>query len=93
MWKEDRYHGAGILIASNKYHFSGDFVNGERTVSSEADIHTHYVCDVCMCVLCNNSTATGIIGMCQIVCVCMLVCMYKCVSVFVYVLACVYMDS
>ncbi len=64
MWKEDRYHGAGILIASNKYHFSGDFVNGERTVSSEADIHTHYVCDVCMCVLCNNSTATGIIGMC-----------------------------
>ncbi len=48
MWKEDRYHGAGgILIASNKYHFSGDFMNRERTVSSEAYIYMYIVC-VCV---------------------------------------------
>ncbi len=34
-----------VLIASNKYNFSGDFVNGERTVSSEADMYI-----VCVCV-------------------------------------------
>jgi len=32
MWKEDQYHGTGILLASNKYYFSGDFIQGERTV-------------------------------------------------------------
>ena len=33
MWQEDKYHGAGILVAENQFYYSGMFANGERNVS------------------------------------------------------------
>ena len=32
MWEYDMPHGAGIQVIRNKYHFSGDFINGRRAV-------------------------------------------------------------
>ena len=29
MWKNDRYHGAGILVAMNNFYYAGPFTFGE----------------------------------------------------------------
>ena len=34
MWKSDKYHGAGILVAENKFFYAGVFSSGEKTVSA-----------------------------------------------------------
>ena len=33
MWENDNYHGAGIMVAKNKFYYSGVFANGEKNVS------------------------------------------------------------
>ena len=33
MWRNNRYHGAGILVAKDKFYYSGLFSNGEKGVS------------------------------------------------------------
>jgi len=34
MWVNDKYNGAGILVAQNKIYYSGVFTNGEKNVRS-----------------------------------------------------------
>ena len=38
MWLNDKHHGAGIQVAQNKFQFSGNFINGERSVREVASI-------------------------------------------------------
>jgi len=43
MWRNDRQHGPGILVAQNKFYYSGIYDNGEKKVGMAHYMYYIYI--------------------------------------------------